>query len=154
MQSAPIPSPPAFSSDFVHLFEHLLPLRAAEEIFLAHGPRGGGLPRLSGWQWLMARVFHVMSPLGDFAGHVKQIAGTHISNSALSQRGTSIGWENQGELTLARQVCAQGASPPRTLLLGGRLYGVPSLIHESSPAWSATEARCFCGPRKTRPHGS
>ena len=220
MPSAPIPSSPAFAGDFVHLFEHLLPPHVAEEIFLAHGPRGGGLPKLSGWQWLMAKVFHVMSPLGDFAGHVKQITGTLISNSALSQRGTSIGWElvaevlpralaplaepeaqpdafhqglrlaavdgtshnlrntpamkaravksrcrgrsgepafarlnsvvlvelgthqplaaafgweNQGELTLARQVCEQGAIPHRTLLLGDRLYGVPSLIHEILP---------------------
>lgn len=220
MQSAPIPSPPAFAGDFVHLFERLLPPHVAAEIFLSHGPRGGGLPKLSGWQWLMAKVFHVMSPLGDFAGHVKQITGTLISNSALSQRGASIGWElvaevlpralaplaeaqaqpdafyqglrlaavdgtshnlrntpamkaravksrcrgrsgepafarlgsvvlvelgthqplaaafgweNQGELTLARQVCAQGAIPPRTLLLGDRLYGVPSLIHEILP---------------------
>lgn len=220
MQSAPISGSPAFSSDFVHLFEELLPLHVAEEIFLAHGPRGGGLPKLSGWQWLMSKVFHVMSPLGDFAGHVKQILGTSISNSALSQRGISIGWElvaevlphalipladpeaqpdafyqgmllaavdgtnhnlrntpamkaravksrcrgksgepafarlgsvilvelgthqplaaafgweNQGELTLARQVCTQGTIPPRTLLLGDRLYGVPSLIHEILP---------------------
>ncbi len=220
MQSAPIPGSPAFSGDFVHLFEHLLPPHVAEEIFLSHSPRGGVLPKLSGWQWLMAKVFHVMSPLGDFAGHVKQITGTLISNSALSQRGASIGWElvaevlpralaplaepqaqpdafyqslrlaavdgtshnlrntpamksraiksrcrggtgepafarlgsvvlvelgthqplaaafgweNQGELTLVRQVCAQGAIPPRTLLLGDRLYGTPSLIHEILP---------------------
>lgn len=220
MQSAPISASPVFAGDFVHLFEHLLSPDVAEEIFLVHGPRGGGSPKLTGWQWLMTKVFHVMSPLGDFAGHVKQILGTTISNSALSQRGTSFGWElvaavlphalaplaeaqaqpdafhqglrlaavdgtshnlrntpamkaravksrcrgksgepafarlnsvvlvelgthqplaaafgweNQGELTLARQVCAQGAIPPRTLLLGDRLYGVPSLIHEILP---------------------
>jgi hypothetical protein len=220
MQSASISSQSAFSGDFVRLFEHLLAPHVAEEIFLSHGPRGGGLPKLSGWQWLMTKVFHVMSPLGDFAAHVKQITGTTISNSALSQRGTSIGWElvagilpqvlrplaepgcqpdafhqglrlaavdgtshnlrntpamkagavksrcrgedgepafarfnsvvlvelgthqplaaafgweNQGELTLARQVCAQGAIPPRTLLLGDRLYGVRSLIGEILP---------------------
>lgn len=53
--------------------------------------------------------------------------GTHQPLAA------AFGWENQGELTLARQVCAQGAIPPRTLLLGDRLYGVPSLIHEILP---------------------
>ncbi|MCW1924061.1 hypothetical protein OKA05_15950, partial [Luteolibacter arcticus] len=68
MQSAPIPAPPSFSSDFPDLFEALLPPQVAGEIFLTHGPRGGGLPKLSGWQWLMSKVFHVMSPLGDFAG--------------------------------------------------------------------------------------
>ena len=220
MQSAPIPAPPRFSSDFPDLFEALLPPLVAEEIFLTHGPRGGGLPKLSGWQWLMSKVFHVMSPLGDFAGHVKQITGTIISNSALSQRGTSIGWElvaavlarglrpladpeaqpdafykglrlaavdgtshnlrntpamkaravksrcrgssgepgfarlgsvvlvelgthqplaaafgweKQGELTLVRQVVGQEAIPPRSLLLGDRLYGAPCLIHEILP---------------------
>jgi hypothetical protein len=220
MQSAPIPAPPSFSSDFPDLFEALLPPQVAGEIFLTHGPRGGGLPKLSGWQWLMSKVFHVMSPLGDFAGHVKQITGTIISNSALSQRGTSIGWElvaavlpralrplatpeaqpdafykglrltavdgtshnlrntpamkaravksrcrgssgepafarlgsvvlvelgthqplaaafgweNQGELTLVRQVVGQGVVPPRSLLLGDRLNGTPCLIHEILP---------------------
>lgn len=220
MQSASTLVVPEFSGDFVHLFKNLLPQSVAEEIFLSHGPRGAGLPKLSGWQWLMAKVFHVMIQTGDFAGHVKQITGTDISNSALSQRGISIGWdlvagilphalrplaepevqpdafyqglrlaaldgtshnlrntpamkaravksrcrgrsgepafarlgsvvlvelgthqplgvafgwENEGELTLARQVCAQGTIPPNTILLGDRLYGVPSLIHEILP---------------------
>lgn len=90
MQSAPTLVVPAFSGDFVRLFENLLPQPVDEEIFLTHGPRGAGLPKLSGWQWLMAKVFHVMSPHGDFAGHVKQVTGTDMSNSALSQRGISI----------------------------------------------------------------
>ena len=220
MQSAPTSSLSAFSSDFTDLFEHLLPREAGDEIFRSHGPRGGGSPKISGWQWLLAKVFHVMSPLGDFAGHVKQILSTDISNSALSQRGASIGWElvagilpqalrplaqpqlqpdafykgfrlvaadgtshnlrntaamkeralksrcrgktgepafarlgsvvvvelgthqplaaafgweNQGELTLARQACSQGAIPPVSLLLADRLYGGPLLIHEILP---------------------
>lgn len=220
MQTAPTSTLPAFSSDFSQLFEQLLPQHIGDEIFCSHGPRGAGSPKLSGWQWLMGKVFHVMSPLGDFAGHVKQILGTDISNSALSQRGTSIGWElvagilpqalrplaepetqpdafykglrltaldgtshnlrntpamkkgavksrcrgesgepafarlgsvvlvelgthqplaaafgweKEGELTLAREVCSQGAIPPASLLLGDRLYGSPSLIHEILP---------------------
>lgn len=209
-----------FSGDFAASFAGFLDEDTCHEVFANRGPRGGGLPKLSGYQWLMGKVFHVMSPLGNFAAHVKQILGTTISNSALSQRGSSIGWElvagilplalrplaepesqpdafykgfrltaldgtsfnlrntpamderatksrcrgktgvpafarlnsvvlvelgthqplaaafgwkNQGELTLAREVCAQGAIPPTSLLLGDRLYGTPSLIFEILP---------------------
>ena len=41
----------------------------------------------------MTKVFHVMAGTGNFADHVKQITNISISNSALSQRGASVGWE-------------------------------------------------------------
>ena len=187
---------------------------------MAHGPRGGGAPKLSGWQWLMGKVFHVMAGSGTFANHVKQVTGTSISDSALSQRGSSLGWElvaaalrailrpladpirhpdafhrglrlvaldgtrfdlrntpaikagaiktrcargggepafahlcgvvlvelashqplaaafgweNEGELTLARKIFDAGTPPPASLLLGDRLFGTPSLISEIMP---------------------
>lgn len=218
---APLP----FSGDFSAAFADLLDEDTCHEIFHCHGPRGGGLPKLSGWQWLMGKVFHVMARTGSFSDHVKQITGIPISNSALSQRGASVGWElvattlrsvlrpladpqehpdafhqglrlialdgtrfdlcntaamkaravknrccrgdgepafaqlcsvvvvelgthqplaaafgwkNQGELTLARQACAPGTLPPRSLLLGDRLFGTPSLMHELLPELEST----------------
>lgn len=214
-----------FFGDFSASFADLLDEDTCHEIFQTHGPRGGGLPKLSGWQWLMGKVFHVMAGTGNFADHVKQITGIFISNSALSQRGATLGWElvatalrsvlrpladpqqhpdafyqglrlvavdgirfnlcnspainasavktrcgrgdgepafahlcgvvlvelgthqplaaafgwkNQGELTLARQACAGGTLPPRSLLLGDRLFGTPSLIHELLPELEST----------------
>jgi Transposase DDE domain len=219
MPAAPI-AQTSFSGDFSTSFAELLDDHTCHEIFQNHGPRGGGLPKLSGWQWLMGKVYHVMAGSGNFADHVKQITGISISNSALSQRGASVGWElvatalrsvlrpladpqehpdafhqglrlialdgtrfdlsntaamkeravkkrcyrgdgepafaqlcsvvvvelgthqplaaafgwkNQGELTLARQACAEGTLPPGSLLLGDRLFGTPSLMHELLP---------------------
>lgn len=219
MPAASIAQTP-FSGDFCASFADLLDEDTCHEIFQNHGPRGGGLPKLSGWQWLMGKVFHVMAGAGNFADHVKQSTGIPISNSALSQRGASVGWElvavalqsvlrpladpqehpdafhqglrlialdgtrfnlcntsamkaravknrcyrgdgepafaqlcsmvvvelgthqplaatfgweNQGELTLARRACAPGTLPPSSLLLGDRLFGTPSLMHELLP---------------------
>lgn len=92
MPAASIPPLP-FSGDFSASFADLLDEATCHEIFHNHGPRGGGLPKLSGWQWLMGKVFHVMAGTGNFADHVKQITGIPISNSALSQRGAAVGWE-------------------------------------------------------------
>ena len=41
----------------------------------------------------MGKVYHVMAGTGNFANHVQHITGISISNSALSQRGASVGWE-------------------------------------------------------------
>jgi hypothetical protein len=225
MPAASTASPPRFFGNFAASFAALLDDETCAEIFDRHGPRGGGLPKLSGWQWLMAKAFHVMAGTGNFADHVKQITGISISNSALSQRGASVGWElvavalrsvlrpladlqehpdafhqglrlialdgtrfnlsnsaaikakavktrchrgdgepafaqlcsvvlvelgthqplaaafgweNQGELTLAREACAPDSLPPRSLLLGDRLFGTPSLIHELLPELEST----------------
>lgn len=211
---------PIFHGDFVQAFHELLSTDSSDAIFRLHGPRPGGACKLSGWQWLMGKVFHVMAGVGNFAHHVKQITGIPISDSALSQRGASLGWElvaatlrsvlqpladpelhpdafhqglrlvaldgtrfdlrntaamkeravksrcahgdgepafaqlcgvvlvelashqplaatfgweNQGELTLARELCATDVLPSRSLLLGDRLFGTPSLIHDLLP---------------------
>lgn len=215
-----MPVQPVFRGDFTAAFTDLLCPQTGGEIFAAYGPRGGGSPKLSGWQWLMGKVFHVIAGTGTFADHVKQITGIPISDSALSQRGSSLGWElvatalrrvlgpladplhhpdafhrglrlialdgtrfnlrntpameasavktrcargggepafahlcgvvlvelgshqplaasfgwqNEGELTLARQVVSEDVLPPRSLLLGDRLFGTPSLIAELLP---------------------
>ncbi|WPJ98142.1 IS4 family transposase [Coraliomargarita algicola] len=42
--------------------------------------------------------------------------------------GTRLGWQGEGELTLARQLFAAQDLPERSLLLADRLFGYPSLI--------------------------
>jgi hypothetical protein len=220
MHSSSQPVAQPFSGDFSQAFAALVSQESWQEECRNRGPRGGGKPKLSGWQWLMGKVFHVMAGTGTFADHVKQVTGISISDSALSQRGASFGWElvaatlstalrpladpsihadafhrglrlialdgtrmdlrntvamkagavknrcwrgdgepafahlcgvvlvelashqplaaafgweNQGELTLARKACAGKALPPGSLLLGDRLFGTPSLIHELLP---------------------
>ena len=54
-----------FSGDFPAIFLNFLSEDAYEEIYQIHGPRGGGLPKISSWQWLMGKVFHVMAGTGN-----------------------------------------------------------------------------------------
>jgi hypothetical protein len=87
-----------FTGDFQQAFARLIGPSRCEQIFASKGPRRGGTPTLSAWQWLMARVYHVMAMTGTFAAHVKQITQISISDSALSQRGQSIGWKLLAEV--------------------------------------------------------
>ena len=82
-----------FRGHFVDAFSGLFPPDLCQELLDAHGPRKGGSPKLSPWQWLMGKVFHVMAGTGSFSNHVKQVTGISISDSALSQRGNSLGWQ-------------------------------------------------------------
>jgi hypothetical protein len=210
-----------FQGSFPEAFGALLGQRACDSLFERCGPRGGPDPKLSPWQWLMARTYHQLAPAGSFSTHVKEITGTRISGSALSQRGQAIGWQllhealglalrpmadqaihpgcfhrglrllaidgtsfnlrntpaigqravkvpcgrgggepafarmqavvlvelgmhqplgaalgwqGQGEITLARQILKQGALPEKSLLLGDRLYGSPWLLWHMLPA--------------------
>ena len=88
-------STPCFSffGDFQKAFAGLIRESSCQSLFSSHGPRGGGSPKLTAWQWLMARVYHAVAMTGSFATHVKQITDIDISDSALSQRGQSIGWK-------------------------------------------------------------
>lgn len=95
-----ITNPPhtSFTGDFQQAFAGLVSLLCCERIFASHGPRRGGTPKLTAWQWLMARVYHAMAMTGTFAAHVNQITKIRISDSALSQRGQSIGWRLLAEV--------------------------------------------------------
>lgn len=216
---------PSFFSDFPTAFASLLSNEVCCRIFAVHGPRGGGSPKLSPWQWIMARVYHELARSGTFAANVKTLTRISISDSALSQRASSIGWrlideilpqvlrpladlarhpaafhrgyrllaidgtrfnlrntpaitagarkvpcskgsgepafahllgvvlvelglhqplaaafgwQGEGELTLARRIFARQALPERSLLLGDRLFGTPSLLWELAPGLEAT----------------
>lgn len=130
---APFP----FSGDFSAAFADLLDEDTWHEIFQGHGPRGGGLPKLSGWPWLMGKVFHVMARTGNFADHVKQITGISISNSALSQRGAPVGWERVA--TALRSVLRPLADPQEH----------PDAFHQGLRliAWTERVSTCPTPPR-------
>lgn len=194
---------------------------SCRDIFDRHGPRGGGSPKLTPWQWIAARVYHEIARSGTFAANVMNITRQRVSDGALSQRGQSIGWrlfdeilrvalhplaeiarhpaafhrgqyrllafdgtrfnlrntpainadarktrcskgtgepafahmlgvvlvelglhqplaaafgwQGEGELTLARKILARHPIPERSLILGDRLFGTPSLLWELAP---------------------
>lgn len=85
--------PISIFSDFASAFAGLFSADSCEKIFAEHGPRGAGKPKLSNWQWIMARVYHEFARIGSFSASVKEITRVTISDSALSQRAASIGWE-------------------------------------------------------------
>jgi hypothetical protein len=92
MPDASTPRQPFFS-DFTKAFSGLFSEAACLRIFACHGPRGGGTPKLTPWQWIMARVYHELARSGTFSANVKTITRVTISDSALSQRACSIGWK-------------------------------------------------------------
>ncbi len=92
MPAASTPSP-SFFSDFPKAFSSLLSEVGCKRIFASHGPRGAGRPKLSPWQWIIARVYHELARSGAFSANVKTITRVTISDSALSQRAFSIGWK-------------------------------------------------------------
>ena len=90
MPDASTPHHPFFS-DFSRAFSGLLSEACCQLIFAPHGPRGGGTPKLSPLQWIMARVYHELARSGTFPANVKTITRVVISDSALSKRALSIG---------------------------------------------------------------
>jgi hypothetical protein len=85
--------PHSFFSDFPKAFAALLSEVGCNRIFASHGPRGAGRPKLTAWQWIMARIYHELARSGSFSANVKTITRITISDSALSQRALSIGWK-------------------------------------------------------------
>jgi hypothetical protein len=82
-----------FFNNFPAAFGSLISEEYCRELFARVGPRRAGTPKISVWQWLMAKVYHAFAMSGSFATHAFQVTGTRVSDSALSQRGQSIGWE-------------------------------------------------------------
>jgi len=84
-------SPPATSHDFTNAFLGLLPVCVADRLAGIHGPRKAAKPKLTIWQLIMARAYHELARVGNFSASVKEITGTVVSDSALSQRLQSVG---------------------------------------------------------------
>jgi hypothetical protein len=97
MSPAAAPRHPFFTG-FSEAFADLLGEASCLRLWSRHGPRGGGSPKLTAWQWIMARVYHELARSGTFAANVKTITRITISDSALSQRALSIGWKLVGEI--------------------------------------------------------
>lgn len=119
-----------FFNDFPKAFAGIISESDCEAFFAEHGPRGGGKPKLTWWQWLMARVFHGMAKKGSFSTHVKQITGIDITDSALSQRGQSIGWRLLAELLpVVLQPVAEEQRHPEAFYHGMRLVALDGTRH-------------------------
>lgn len=54
--------------------------------------------------------------------------------------GAASGWEGEGELTLTRRLFEQCDLPQRSLLIGDRLFGAPSLIWEQTKMLKRTDS--------------
>ena len=138
----------SFFDDFPGAFASFLSEASCLRIFASHGPRNAGIPKLTSWQWLMARVYHAMAPTGTFATHVKQITRTDISDSALSQRGQSIGSQLLAEVMfevlrpLADPVLHPGAFHKglRLLALDGTRFDLRNTAAINS---KAVKIRCY-----------
>lgn len=227
MPTAPNTLTTRLFSDFPSIFSSLLSPKQFDQVTAQHRPRGAGIPKLSLWQWVMARVYHEFSRSGSFSASVKRVTRVSISDAALSQRagsigmrtiekilpqvlrpladkqshpeafyqgyrlvaldgtrfnlrntaainaqalktrcargdgepafahlnavvlvevglhqplGAAVGWELEGELTLARRVLAETNLPTKTLLMGDRLFGTPSLLWEQTSMLAQTQS--------------
>ena len=116
------PPLPAFFSNFAAAFAALFSEASCATLGAACGPRGGGSPKLTLWQWIMARVYHELARSGTFAANVKTITRITLSDSALSQRARSIGWKLIDEiLPLVLRPLADPAQHPAAFHRGYRL---------------------------------
>lgn len=142
--SLPLPS---FFNDFGQAFSALFSEASCKEVFAAHGPRGGGSPKLTPWQWIMARVYHEFARSGTFAANVKTITRVTLSNSALSQRAMSIGWNLIDEiLQLVLRPLADPARHAEAFHRGYRLLALDGTRFNlrNTPAINAGARKTAC----------
>ena len=100
-------------SDVPKVFSRLLSAVVCKRFFASRSPRGTGRPKLSPWQWIMARVYHEFARSSTFSANVKTITRVTIFNTALSQHAFSIDWKLNDEiLTNLLRILADMASHP------------------------------------------
>ena len=75
--STPSAAAQPFFSNFPQAFATLVSETLCLDIFARHGPRGGGKPKLSPWQWLMARVYHAFAMTGSFSTQLTGLLATN-----------------------------------------------------------------------------
>ena len=92
MTSLPAPGRVIFD-DFRTSFTRLVAPDAVARVFALLGPRGAGRPKLNHFDWLMSLVYHALAGAGTFAHHVLMLTGVTLSDTALSLRKASFGWE-------------------------------------------------------------
>jgi hypothetical protein len=93
MHTLPEPSAIRFFGNFADSFASLIPQSLFAKVFARHAPRGGGKPKATPYEFIMAQVYHVMAGFGTFSAHCLQILGRPISDNALSLRKQSHGCE-------------------------------------------------------------
>ena len=112
-------------SGFKKAIRVLIPIRNIIEVFRLYGPAKRRPARLKAWELVHSLVYHFLFPVGTLSEHVKQLTGKKISDSALSQRRTSIPWQAFESLM---EVCLKPkANPqlhPEAFYNGFRLCGV------------------------------
>ena len=78
--------------NFIEFFHQLAPRELFDQLLARKlGPRGGGKPKISIANLILARVFHELTRSGNFSANTKVITGIEVSDSALSQRMQSVG---------------------------------------------------------------
>jgi Transposase DDE domain len=79
--------------DFDRLLRLLIPARLLSEIFSVYGPAKRRPPKLSAFALIKAMLFHFLHGEGTLAQNVRTCTGKAISDSALSQRRSALGFE-------------------------------------------------------------
>lgn len=143
-----------FEGSFPKAFGSLLGRHDCDSLFERCGPRGGPQPKVTPWQWLMARTWHQLAPAGSFSTHVKEITGIRISGSALSQRAQAIGWELLHEaLGMALRPMADPARHPGAFHRGLRLLAIDGTTFNlrNTPAIGERAVKVPCGRGNGQP---
>jgi len=134
-------------ASFPTAFARLFSQSACAQFFAESGPRGGGTPKLSPWQWVMARVYHEFARVGSFSASTLEVTRVEISDSALTQRAMSIGPELIGEILprVLRPLAAPDLHPD-AFYHGYRLAALDgvrfNLRNTPGVAAGASKARC------------
>ena len=139
-----------FSGDFTATFEALLSQERFEQLSRKHWPRGAGKPKLSVWQWVMARVYHELARVGSFSASVRKLTRVKISDAALSQRACSIGMNTlEAILPEVLQPLADQQADPQAFYHGYRLVALDgtrfNLRNTTANNSQATKTRCSRG---------
>lgn len=139
-----------FSGDFAATFEAMLSQERFEQLSRKHWPRGAGKPKLSVWQWIMARVYHELARVGSFSASVHKLTRVKISDAALSQRACSIGMNTlEAVLPEVLQPLADQQADPQAFYQGYRLVALDgtrfNLRNTAANNSRATKTRCSRG---------
>lgn len=73
-------------------FERLLPGEQLQKIMAAHAPLVRRPPQVTGAELLVGLVYHVSQGRGSLGGHLEDLTGRSISDSAVSQRRLAMPW--------------------------------------------------------------
>jgi hypothetical protein len=98
MLTLPEPSATRFFGNFADSFANFVTESLFNSIFSRHAPRGGGKPKTSPHEFIMAQVYHAMAGFGSFSAHCRQLLGFTISDNTLSLRKQSYSRELLQEL--------------------------------------------------------